>query len=89
MAPESLYHGQIVLCVLSFAVLYWNISRNKGALWIVPVVCVLHALWWYLTGDTTMLFFIGILAVGFLYRFPWGRLGKKSRNEAPQEPSEQ
>lgn len=87
MTPDSLYHGQIVLCVLSFIVLYWNISRGKGPLWVIPVVCVLHAAWWWLTGDESLVWFIAILLVGFLYRLPWGRWGKKPRNEAPQEPS--
>lgn len=84
MTPESLYLGQIVLCVVSFIILYWNISRNKGALWVIPIVCLMHCAWWLLTGDTTLLFFIGILLIGMLYRLLWTRRGKKYRNEARQ-----
>lgn len=86
MVSESLYNGQIVLCVLSFIVLYWIISRDKGPLWVIPVVCVLHAAWWWFTGDKSLVWFIAILLVGFVYRL-WERRGKKSPNEEPQEPS--
>ena len=78
---SGLYYGQLVLCILSFIVLYWHISRNQKGLWVVPVVCVMHVAWWLLTGDTSLLFFIGILLVGFLYRLPWSRWHKQQTRE--------